>query len=182
MSDKPTADHYETLQVRPDADRDVIEAAYELLRAKYRSADWANVDDVSDRVRELDEAWEALGDPDRRAAYDAAMGHSAAVLAEAVTHHGLGASPETHEQAPGDPIADEALLTAYSAADASPTDDRFPVVPGQLMTQLEDLFPIVWIAMLVFVAYIGIYYGVDGLPGANPLPDPLYLRKLSRYY
>ncbi|HEY54109.1 MAG TPA: J domain-containing protein [Caldilineae bacterium] len=60
-------DYYLILQVQPSADPDVIQAAYRRLARKYHP-------DVgqrnSTRMQELNEAYETLSDPARRAAYD----------------------------------------------------------------------------------------------------------------
>jgi curved DNA-binding protein CbpA len=61
-------DYYEVLQVHPRAESDVIRAAYRVLARKYHP------DHGGDRVRmiAINDAWDILGDPSRRAAYDAA--------------------------------------------------------------------------------------------------------------
>lgn len=69
-------DHYETLQVHPKADAPAIEAAYQRLRERY---DPARLDGAADELLELarakrdaiEYAYAVLGDPQRRAAYDA---------------------------------------------------------------------------------------------------------------
>jgi len=64
---------YQTLQVDPAADPDVIEAAYKRLALKHhpdRSTD-AN---AQTRMRELNDARAVLLDPPRRRAYDATLG------------------------------------------------------------------------------------------------------------
>ncbi|GIW13810.1 MAG: hypothetical protein KatS3mg062_1249 [Tepidiforma sp.] len=66
--DASAPDLYEVLQVSPNASREVIEAAYRSLSARYASDPDPN---VRERRREVEAAWEVLGDPRRRAAYDA---------------------------------------------------------------------------------------------------------------
>ena len=63
---------YELLQVHPAAERDVIRAAY-LCLAKKRHPDAGG---TAEGMAALNEAWAVLGDPARRAAYDAARGVS----------------------------------------------------------------------------------------------------------
>jgi curved DNA-binding protein CbpA len=60
-------DFYEVLQVHPRAEAEVIRAAYRTLARKYHP------DHGGDALRmiALNDAWDVLGDPDRRAAYDA---------------------------------------------------------------------------------------------------------------
>lgn len=54
-------------------------------------------------------------------------------------------------------------------AAAVPVGD-FTITEGELMQTLEWYFPLFWAACLIIVSYIGIYYAVDKLSGANPLP------------
>jgi len=70
-------DYYEILQVSPNAEQEVIEAAYRRLARKYHP-DVYSGPDVAHRMRELNEAYGVLGDPHRRAEYDAALGRTQA--------------------------------------------------------------------------------------------------------
>ncbi len=62
-----TKDYYLILQVQPSAEPEVIQAAYRTLARKYHP-------DVEDnnpvQMQELNEAYEVLSSPDKRAAYD----------------------------------------------------------------------------------------------------------------
>jgi preprotein translocase subunit Sec63 len=62
-----TKDYYLILQVQPSAEPEVIQAAYRRLALKYHP-------DVKDnnpaQMQELNEAYEVLSSPDKRAAYD----------------------------------------------------------------------------------------------------------------
>ena len=66
-------DYYKILQVSPDAAPEVIQMAYKALAKKYHpdlnpnNADWAQ-----ERMKELNEAFEVLSDPEKRATYDSA--------------------------------------------------------------------------------------------------------------
>ena len=62
-------DPYKTLQVDPEADPEVIQAAYRRLAQKYHP-DLAKDSAVAIRMVAINRAWEILGDPRRRAAYD----------------------------------------------------------------------------------------------------------------
>ncbi|MFL5805393.1 MAG: J domain-containing protein, partial [Roseiflexaceae bacterium] len=69
-------DYYEILQVHPRADQDAIAAAYARLRDLYDSTKLEDVANVfADLAREkrdaIERAYAVLGDPARRAAYDA---------------------------------------------------------------------------------------------------------------
>jgi curved DNA-binding protein CbpA len=60
-------DFYEVLQVHPRAEPDVIRAAYRILARKYHPDHGGD----ARRMMSLNDAWDVLGDPVRRAAYDA---------------------------------------------------------------------------------------------------------------
>jgi curved DNA-binding protein CbpA len=76
-------DPYKTLQVDPEAEDEVIAAAYRRLARKYHP-DVATGQEAASRMAALNTAWEQIGDPVRRSAFDreraikAAMGRSAA--------------------------------------------------------------------------------------------------------
>jgi len=59
-------DFYAVLQVDPLADPEVIRAAYRVLARKYHPDHGGD----PSRMIELNNAWDVLGDPARRAAYD----------------------------------------------------------------------------------------------------------------
>ena len=60
-------DYYEVLQVHPRAEDEVIRAAYRTLARKYHPDHGGD----ARRMIALNDAWDVLGDPARRAAYDA---------------------------------------------------------------------------------------------------------------
>jgi len=68
MADQPDA--YRVLQVDPEADPEVVQAAYRRLAQKYHP-DTTNVPDAAARMVAINAAWETLRDPKRRAAFDA---------------------------------------------------------------------------------------------------------------
>ena len=59
-------DYYDILQVSPNAEQEVIEAAYRRLARKYHP-DVNRDPNAADRMRELNEAYEVLGGASRRA-------------------------------------------------------------------------------------------------------------------
>jgi len=74
MSDRdprpaPPIDAYKVLQVDPEADHDVIQAAYRRLARKWHP-DVAPESEAAARMVTLNLAWGLVGDPQRRAAYD----------------------------------------------------------------------------------------------------------------
>jgi curved DNA-binding protein CbpA len=62
-------DPYKILQVDPEADPEVIQAAYRRLAQKFHP-DRASGEEAARRMIAINAAWEVLGDPARRAAYD----------------------------------------------------------------------------------------------------------------
>jgi hypothetical protein len=77
-------DYYAVLQVRPDADAEVIAAAYRSLARKYHP-DHSHDEATAQRMRELNEAYETLSDPGRRRHYDATLPARRAPMAPPVT-------------------------------------------------------------------------------------------------
>lgn len=84
----PGLDPYKALQVDPEAEDEVIAAAFRRLARKYHP-DVAADSDGANRMATINAAWELIGDPARRAAFDreravrAAMGRRAAEAAAA---------------------------------------------------------------------------------------------------
>ena len=74
MADK--RDYYEILGVERDADASAIKKAYRKLAVKYHPDKNPGDKEAEDKFKELGEAYEALSDPDKRAAYDR-YGHQA---------------------------------------------------------------------------------------------------------
>lgn len=97
-------DPYKVLQVDPEAEPEVIEAAYRRLARKYHP-DVAPGPESQERMVRLNQAWEMLKDPGRRAAVDRARARAQATAAtaaatEARTHP--GPAPMAHAS-PADP-------------------------------------------------------------------------------
>lgn len=69
MFQREVKDYYAVLQVDPRAEPEVIEAAYRRLSRKYHPDVSADAE-AGRRMRELNEAYQVLGDPKRRSAYD----------------------------------------------------------------------------------------------------------------
>ena len=97
MSGGSEPDAYKILQVDPEAEDEVIVAAYRRLARKYHP-DVAAGADAAERMAAINAAWERIGEPARRAAYDreratrAAMNHpgAGATAAPASSGHQAG--------------------------------------------------------------------------------------------
>jgi curved DNA-binding protein CbpA len=100
-------DAYRVLQVVPDADQDVIRAAYRALARRYH-ADGTTPD--HERMAELNGAYEQVGRPERRVAYDADRREPVAV--------GPGRPPEAAGGWPAGPLA-----RRQRAANSDDSDD-----------------------------------------------------------
>jgi hypothetical protein len=75
-SDVRRVDYYAVLQVHPDAEFEVIEAAYRQLMRKYHpdmaGADHTRADALHQRAKSINEAYAVLRDPQQRRMYDGA--------------------------------------------------------------------------------------------------------------
>ena len=69
MSASGDLDPYKVLQVDPEAEDEVIQAAYRRLAQKYHP-DRSPGPDAVDRMVAINAAWAIVGDPERRAAFD----------------------------------------------------------------------------------------------------------------
>lgn len=67
-------DHYQVLQISRDADQVLVDKAYRVLSLKYHPDTSGESEEVSTRrMQRLNEAYAVLGDPVRRARYDAIL-------------------------------------------------------------------------------------------------------------
>ena len=101
---------YKVLQVDPEAEDEVIEAAYRRLARKYHP-DVATGPDAQERMVQINQAWEMLRDPVRRAAVDRARARSATTAARVT-------AAEAHADA-----RREATAARGQAHDRSPVAD-----------------------------------------------------------
>ena len=65
---QPFVDHYETMQISPNADLDTIHRVYRILAQRFHPDNQETGN--SETFRSLTEAYQILGDPERRAAFD----------------------------------------------------------------------------------------------------------------
>ena len=125
VNDAP--DPYKILQVDPEAEDEVIAAAYRRLARKYHP-DTATGPEAVGRMEAINAAWEVIGDPRRRAAHDrqralqAAAARSGAGMSPDGTTAGAAASgsaPTGASPAPG-AARDSARPTSTSRPGSSP--------------------------------------------------------------
>lgn len=102
-ADEPGIDPYKVLQVDPDAEPEILQAVFRRLAQKYHPDVMPGPEGAA-RMIAINAAWEILGDPQKRAAYDrerarrepAAAGHDAATAA---------ARPAGPSRPPSGPVA-----------------------------------------------------------------------------
>jgi len=109
-------DAYKILQVDPEAEDEVIQAAYRRLARKYHP-DLAEAEDAERRMAAINAAWELLGTPGSRAAYDQRLGTRPSGRS---TTDGFGGT------APGAPPSGTPSGTASSSGTAPGTPPRTP--------------------------------------------------------
>jgi len=95
----PGFDPYKTLQVDPEADPDVIQAAYRRLAQKFHP-DRAAGDEAAARMIAINAAWEILGDPKRRAALDRQRAAAEQAARTASAGRPGSSSPDRHPAGP----------------------------------------------------------------------------------
>ena len=92
-------DPYKILQVDPEAEDEVIAAAYRRLARKYHP-DTATGAEAVGRMAAINAAWEVLGSPKRRAAHDRQRALEAAIARSAADHAGGGQPPASTSAGP----------------------------------------------------------------------------------
>lgn len=93
MTERP-ADPYKVLQVDPEAEDEVIAAAYRRLARKYHP-DVGSGPEAAARMIALNAAWELIGEPARRAAFDRERAVEAALVRRTAESDGGPSSTRT---------------------------------------------------------------------------------------
>lgn len=90
----PNVDYYETLQVDPSADNEVIKTAYRILARKYHPDGKApeKSEELTKRMAQINDAYACLGNPKIRTEYDAAR----AALRQEASQSSPRTSPPSH--------------------------------------------------------------------------------------
>jgi curved DNA-binding protein CbpA len=110
-------DPYKALQVDPEAEDEVIAAAYRRLARKYHP-DVAGGAEAAARMAAINAAWEVVGDPVRRAAFDrqrAVAGALARRTAEAESARGDAARGGVGADAPAAPRPPETVSRDWTS-------------------------------------------------------------------
>ena len=99
-------DPYKVLQVDPEAEDEVIQAAYRRLARKYHP-DLAPGPEAAARMAAINAAWDRLGDPAGRAAFDreraVRIAHAAEVARQAASRPAPGPAPTSTRPPAGAP-------------------------------------------------------------------------------
>jgi curved DNA-binding protein CbpA len=111
------ADFYEVLQVHPSAEPEVIRAAYRILARKYHPDHGGD----ARRMIELNDAWDVLGDPARRSAYDASR---AGTPGRQVPGPGAHPAPEAGRAPDARTRSDSGVRQTSEASHAGPPPGR----------------------------------------------------------
>ncbi len=110
-------DPYKILQVDPEAEDEVIQAAYRRLAQKYHP-DLSIGQEAMDRMVAINAAWETIGDPKRRASFDRSRQTARAATPPA------GASP------PGSPTTTTRADSGGPESGGAAREGAGPVRPG----------------------------------------------------
>jgi len=155
--------HYEVLGVAPGSDAGEIRKAYLAAARRYHPDFHADADGATRRVnarrmQELNGAWEVLGDPAARAAYDRSL-HTAAdpgVARRAAREATASAPPEVPEGKGWTPRAgDDGWMTDFDAW-ADEHDELAPDVPRSPRRRAVTLLPVALIAAAVVCGFVGL--------------------------
>jgi curved DNA-binding protein CbpA len=109
-------DPYKTLQVDSEAEDEVIAAAYRRLARKYHP-DVATSAESAQRMAALNAAWEQIGDPARRAAFDRERAIQAAMARRGDA--GAGAGPAAERSAARSPTPPETISRDWTSGRSS---------------------------------------------------------------
>lgn len=129
-------DPYKTLQVDPEAEGEVIEAAYRRLARKYHP-DVAPGPDAQERMVRINQAWEMLRDPVRRASVDRARirADSQAARASAADAQSRAAGSGTGSPGSGEHAS---ARSAHHPPRSTPSGVSSPSDPGWPLQGMRD--------------------------------------------
>jgi DnaJ-like protein len=120
-SRRSVVDYYEILQVSPRASQDVIQAAYRVLARTFHP-DVNPAPAAAEQMRQLNTAYAVLGEPRRRAGYDAERARAASDGAVPHVRHAAHVPPtqsrpqaRIHPATSAPPLASSAQFTTRAA-------------------------------------------------------------------
>lgn len=113
------ADPYKVLQVDPEAEDEVIAAAYRRLARKYHP-DTATGTESAGRMEAINAAWEVIGDPRSRAAYDRQRAVEAAMARSASETAASTSAPPRRATPPGATASASATGSSSAPRDQPP--------------------------------------------------------------
>ena len=116
-------DYYKILQVSPDAAPEVIQMAYKALAKKYHpDLNPDNAEQAQERMKELNEAFEILSDPEKRARYDAAQKSTKSTASAASQPKTDTSTQQPHEtQSPQQPSPEKENTPSSTKSATSPS-------------------------------------------------------------
>jgi curved DNA-binding protein CbpA len=183
-------DYYETLQVHPKADQDAITAAYARLRELY---DPAKLDGAAEELAELarqkrdtlERAYAVLGDPARRAAYDAEQTALTTDDRPLITNHQEQEPVGRRSSVVGrreQKLLDYRPLPPARRAERARDFDAYPLRQPSAGRQASRKAASAWVTPLVLASMFGIIVAISlGMTGgttpaappvAGPTPTP----------
>jgi len=137
---QPEPDYYKILQVHPTAEPEVIEAAYRRLARKYHPD--VNQDPAAtERMRDLNEAYDLLSDPNERSEYDLRRSPRASV-----SDYSTGEAPVETSVAHGSPGNIKRTFFFWLR--------WLAVLPAGILSVILVSFPVHW-AVLIFTGLAG---------------------------
>ncbi|HEV8632670.1 MAG TPA: DnaJ domain-containing protein [Chloroflexota bacterium] len=138
MAVSQAVDYYRVLQVDPDAEPEVIAAAYRKLATKYHP-DVNPSSEAAERMREINIAYGILADPAKRAEYDRARG------ARWIPRFGAGPSVQPHAPASTvQQLVRTLVLMLISSVIFSLVARMFGGLPGMTIALLIVLVVVLW--------------------------------------
>jgi curved DNA-binding protein CbpA len=111
-------DPYKTLQVDPEAEDEVIVAAYRRLAMKYHP-DTGGGAEAASRMTAINAAWEQIGEPAKRAAYDKQRQLEAAMARARPSGAPTAPAPATPHAAPTAPRPPETVSRDWTSGRSS---------------------------------------------------------------
>lgn len=178
-------DYYETLQVTPEAEPEVIEAAYKRLAFKYHPD--RNPGSADAKMRDLNEAYETLRDPQRRQHYDQQRNAEQTLQQLGQYVHGLldqGQSPDDvikNLVQMGIDLETSARLVG-TVVDIRRTSAPSAGAPGSSSSPLSSWWSSNWGWVVLPVVIIGGLYLYNGGGGKNDFGKRLAFGKGEVYF